>query len=240
MNDFIPSEFSDGIFYYKIYLKIMNLFPFEILLYIDASIIKKGRNPVTDYNAFIKMLEAGDMDAFDELYERYNLMLYRSAYLMTGNKYDAEDIIQETFLAAFQHISELRDKTKLKSWLFRIMINSAHRQRSKKKREISEDNMSEFIDSNDSGSFDNANELEHIPLKVDIQRYLMQMNAKRRAVIILYYYNEMTVKEIASVCNCFEGTVKSRLHKGRLELKQKMDTANSEYIYSERKDLENA
>ncbi|MGP1442393.1 MAG: RNA polymerase sigma factor [Anaerovoracaceae bacterium] len=195
---------------------------------------------MTDNNAFIKMLEAGDINAFDELYDRYNLMLYRSAYLMTGNQYDAEDIIQETFLTAFQHIKELRDKTKLKSWLFRIMINLTHRQQAKKKREISDENIVEFIDSKDFRGSDYEDEPENMMLKMDFQNYLMQINVKRREALILYYYNEMSVREIAKICNCFEGTVKSRLHKGRLELRQKINAAESEYNCKERKALNNA
>lgn len=195
---------------------------------------------MTDNNAFIKMLEAGDTNAFDELYDRYNLMLYRSAYLMTGNQYDAEDIIQETFLTAFQHIKELRDKTKLKSWLFRIMINLIHRQQAKKKREISDENIVELIDSKDFRNSDYEDNPENMLLKMDFQNYLMQINVKRREALILYYYNEMSVREIAKICNCFEGTVKSRLHKGRLELRQKINAAESEYNSKERKALNNA
>lgn len=195
---------------------------------------------MTDNNAFIKMLEAGDTNAFDELYDRYSLMLYKSAYLMTGNQYDAEDIIQETFLTAFQHIKELRDKTKLKSWLFRIMINLIHRQQAKKKREISDENIVELIDSKDFRNSDYEDDPENMMLKMDFQNYLMQINVKRREALILYYYNGMSVREIAKICNCFEGTVKSRLHKGRLELRQKINAAESEYNCKERKALNNA
>ena len=195
---------------------------------------------MTDNNAFIKMLEAGDTNAFDELYDRYSLMLYKSAYLMTGNQYDAEDIIQETFLTAFQHIKELRDKTKLKSWLFRIMINLIHRQQAKKKREISDENIVELVDSKDFRNSDYEDDPENMMLKMDFQNYLMQINVKRREALILYYYNEMSVREIAKICNCFEGTVKSRLHKGRLELREKINATESEYNCKERKALNNA
>ena len=77
-------------------------------------------------------------------------------------------------------------------------------------------------------------------MKMDFQNYLMQINVKRREALILYYYNEMSVREIAKICSCFEGTVKSRLHKGRLELREKINATESEYNCNERKALNNA
>lgn len=65
----------------------------------------------------VEAIKAGDKEAFNRLYEEYSLRLYRTAYLILGNSYDAEDVLQDTFVSAYRNMSDLKDYTKLKTWL---------------------------------------------------------------------------------------------------------------------------
>ena len=76
----------------------MNLFYFPLLLYTDASIMTGGKN--LEDKELVSRIKTGDKSAFDELYDKYHLSLYRNAYLITGRQQDAEDVLQETFLTS--------------------------------------------------------------------------------------------------------------------------------------------
>lgn len=80
-------------------------------------------------------LKEGDEASFGELYERYALLLYRTAYLILGNRADAEDVLQETLLRCYTHIGELRDKARLKYWLLTIAVRLSRGRGAKNGRE---------------------------------------------------------------------------------------------------------
>ena len=81
-------------------------------------------------------MKEGKPEAFDRLYAEYHLPLYRTALLILGNREDAEDVLQETFVTAYLHIRDLRSENGLKSWLFQILTHIAYRAGKKKSREI--------------------------------------------------------------------------------------------------------
>lgn len=165
-------------------------------------------------------LKDGDKYAFDLLYEKYKNVLFRMAYLVSGNREDAEDIVQEAFVKCYLHISELKKPEGFRPWLYQIMYRTAYRQCKKNRREITD---------KDAGSredvTDGITSLDRI-VKSETQRQVKQavdaLDFKHRAVVVLYYYNEMTAKEIAGVLACTEGTVKSRLFYARKKLKAEL------------------
>lgn len=164
----------------------------------------------------VKALQAGDKEAFDQIYDKYHLILYRSAYLILGNPYDAEDVLQETFVSAYKNIGSLREGTKLKTWLFSILKNAAYRQGKKNKRERPDEFIVEKID---QFSREEGKE-ETLAQRDQIHQALQKLSPKHREALVLYYYNDLTIQEMAQVCGTFQGTIKSRLHKARKELKK--------------------
>lgn len=159
--------------------------------------------------------------SFEKIYNDYHLMIFRSAYLMVGNRADAEDIMQETFIAAFNNINSLKNPASLKSWLYRIMTNLVIKNRRRISKEFPSEDTAEIADNavfQDSAEDVTENLLNHI----DLKRCISELSPKCREVLVLYYYSGFKVKEIADICGCFEGTVKSRLNRGRRELKEKI------------------
>ncbi|MGN0241607.1 MAG: RNA polymerase sigma factor [Candidatus Weimeria sp.] len=158
---------------------------------------------------------------FEKIYRDYHLMIFRSAYLIAGNKADAEDIMQETFIAAFKNIGTLRKPESLKSWLFKIMTNTALSIVSRRSREVPVEDSPGTVES--KTNHDTIGSVaDDLIQNIYLKRCISELDSKCREVIILYYYSGFKIKEIAEILGCFEGTVKSRLNRGRKELKEKL------------------
>ena len=188
---------------------------------------------------FITKLKEGKPEAFDRLYAEYHLPLYRTALLILGNREDAEDVLQETFVTAYLHIHDLRSENGLKSWLFQILTHIAYRAGKKKSREIPmepgslgkdqqeqvfyQDNMeSRILLAGPDAVVQPVDSAEEIQGRI-FRNALQRLDPIHREVLVLYYYDELSVKEIAKICRCLEGTVKSRLYNARKKLMKALE-----------------
>lgn len=170
----------------------------------------------------VRRMQQGDMQAFDALYERYRDDAYRLACLITGSRTDGEDLAQEAFVACAQSIGSLRDGSKFRPWLLRTLSRSAWKYCRKAKRETP---VSEFFEGETGESALSA------VLRTDEQRRLYAaldtLDEKRRVTVVLYYFDDRSVKEIAQATGVTEGTVKSRLFSARRHLRQALTDRES-------------
>lgn len=171
----------------------------------------------------IEGIKSGNKDSFDKLYEEYHLQLYRTAFLILGNKEDSEDVLQETFVSVFMNIRTLKDESKLIPWMFSILRNKAYSKYKKRQREFPDEDIYFRVDQNIQSYLE-----EDFALIFDMRNYLMKLKPKEREVLVLYYYNDFTIEEIANICKTFKGTVKSRLHRARKQMKEELN-ATSDY-----------
>jgi len=175
----------------------------------------------------VKRLKCGDKAAFDELYGAYVGKLYRMAFMITGNKSDSEDIVQETFVKCFLNRESIRDEAAFESWLCRILVRTAWRYRKKQKPDYSLEELAGTDGDHGLGDrllsdWQAASPLEEVLKKEENQRIreaVMKLDIKQRTVIVLYYFWDLPVGEIARVTGSFPGTVKSRLFQARKNLK---------------------
>lgn len=181
--------------------------------------------------ALIAQMIQGDEAVFDEIYHSYSGKLYRMAYFITGNRSDSEDILQETFVKCFLHRRELKQPERFEPWIYQILVRTAWRSEKKKKgkKELSFDGI---LDNEDDTGM--AERVQRDDKGEPLQRLLEEENAselwaavnslgvKHRTVVLLYYYNNFSTKEIAAMTGTMEGTVKSRLHKARLLLRERL------------------
>lgn len=181
--------------------------------------------------ALIAHMIRGDEAAFDEIYHSYSGKLYRMAYFITGNRSDSEDILQETFVKCFLHRRELKQPERFEPWIYQILVRTAWWSEKKKKgkKELSFDGI---LDNEDDTGM--AERVQRDDKGEPLQRLLEEENAselwaavnslgvKHRTVVLLYYYNNFSTKEIAAMTGTMEGTVKSRLHKARLLLRERL------------------
>lgn len=178
----------------------------------------------------VVQLKQGNKEAFDLLYDKYKNLAVRNAYLIIGNLSDAEDAVQEAFLISYFRINELKNHSGYKAWLMQILIRRTYRLAKKTKREFASDKVTEFhFDGIADEAMpredmtDQSSPLSKLITKEEADRVIAAVNElpiKQRIVIVLYYYNELGIEEIAAILHIRAGTVKSRLFTARNNLKQ--------------------
>ncbi|MFA9463290.1 MAG: RNA polymerase sigma factor [Velocimicrobium sp.] len=165
----------------------------------------------------VQKFQSGNLEAFDLLYERYKNQAIRAIYLITNSCYDCEDIMQEAFVKCYLHIGELKDPAQFKSWFFQILYRSAWQYLKKKSKETPTQEIAEYI--KDVKRISSLDEVLKKETKSWIRQEIEKLDVKHRSVVVLYYYNELSIAEIAKIMGCFEGTVKSRLATARKKLR---------------------
>lgn len=183
---------------------------------------QKGDNKLIDNSAELVMkLQKGDKSSFEGLFNLYKDRAIRTAYLITNNRALADDIAQEAFILCYFKIATLKDPRKFKTWFFRMLTRLAWKMSSKEKVSVPVDNIFEFAEMQEN------NLVEGEVLDKEKARSLMEavkhLGRKQKTTILLYYYNNFSVSEIAGIMGCFEGTVKSRLHAARKNLKKNIE-----------------
>ncbi len=165
----------------------------------------------------VRSMIDGNLDAFDRIMKLYQPKALRVAYLISGSYADSEDIVQETFVACYLKRQELRNPEAFKSWFYRSLARNAWKVcRKKKWEQPSEEVYGESLAAPGEILADMVMKEEESLLYDAI----MNLPVKLRTVIVLYYYNQMSIKEIARACGCLEGTVKSRLYNGKRKLRE--------------------
>ncbi|MGN0465548.1 MAG: RNA polymerase sigma factor [Lachnospiraceae bacterium] len=168
----------------------------------------------------IKLWKAGNELAFNAIYDRYKDIALRTAWLLCKNYADSEDIVQETFVLCHMHIDQLKEGMSFKSWMLKILVRNAWKSVKKAKREIPEE---EKMDSGWNWGVQGKEPLEQTLEQEEslaIGNAINQLSKKHRMIIVLYYYNDLSVREIAKIIGCMEGTVKSRLYFARKQLRE--------------------
>ena len=172
----------------------------------------------------IERWQAGDEDAFDELFHQYKKLVFKSALIISGDAREAEDILQEVFVKVWtsKHTFDC-SKGSFINWLYKITVNqSISKCRKKKISSLSLDQ----IDSG-SGIVDNRERIEpNLDRKWEYEaltKLVSQMDEKHRLVLILRYFNDLPNNAIAEILDIPIGTVKSRLHNALASLRKKWD-----------------
>lgn len=165
----------------------------------------------------VQKAKQGDMHAFELLFEGYKAKAMRTVYLMTGNPHTTEDIVQEAFTTCYLSLHTLKQPEYFKTWFFKLLTRLTWRTMKKEKGLIPTDTINEIMELADAKA--KVDIMEAVQDRNEIYSQILKLDYKLQTTIILYYYNELTVKEIAKVMGCLEGTVKSRLYTARKQLK---------------------
>jgi RNA polymerase sigma-70 factor (ECF subfamily) len=163
--------------------------------------------PVTDYGLTQRAAQ-GDMDAFEQLYQRHNRRVYSLCLRMTGNVSEAEDLSQEVFIQLFRKIGSFRGESAFTTWLHRLTVNQVlmhFRKRGVKMEQTTED-----------GETPNA-----MPVvdRIALDKAIVQLPPGYRTVFTLHDIEGHEHEEIARMLGCSVGTSKSQLHKARMKLR---------------------
>ncbi len=168
-------------------------------------------------------LQSGDLDVLGVLYERHKTSVYRTALAITHDPSAAEDILQDCFLRVYERAHLIDSSRPFQPWLYRVTVNMAYnRERRSKFLHTSFDGIVDRLSSPAHYSPERQAEMNDVRRKV--MHAISSLNINQRVVIILFYLNSLSVKEIATILECPVGTVKSRLYHGRENLRRKLET----------------
>lgn len=151
-------------------------------------------------------------DEFADYASAYQTGLYHLAYAILNNKADAQDAVSEALTKAFEHRNDLRDRSKFRPWIMKIVMSVAKTMLRKRKRSI----LTEDIDLLQSES---VTETKYS----DLLEMVMTLEPKFRIVVILYYYESFSTVEISEIMKIPEGTVRSRLTRAREKLRHMIE-----------------
>ena len=174
----------------------------------------------------------GHAGAFDEFVEHFRSKIFQYSWLMCGQREDAEEVAQETLLRVFESFSQLREPERVRSWVFRIAKNACLMKRRKSifapAQEFSLDELVQ--DSGERHKFE-LGDGSHLPddqllqseLRTTLHRAVAELPETYRAVVLLRDLEELSTEETAQILDITSDAVKTRLHRGRLALRQKLD-----------------
>ncbi|MEW9094642.1 MAG: RNA polymerase sigma factor [Clostridiaceae bacterium] len=169
----------------------------------------------------IKKAQKGDKEAFIQAIDEYMTQMYKVAKSRLDSDDDIGDAMQDTILSAYRSLKTLRKPRYFKTWIIKILINKCNNIMSKSKHIIYVDDYSKVSRDTDMGVYDSDVEEE-----LDFTETLKILNEDYRTVIVLYYVNGFTSKEISEILDEKEGTIKSRLSRARQQLKEHYMTNN--------------
>jgi RNA polymerase sigma-70 factor (ECF subfamily) len=168
--------------------------------------------------ALVERCRKGDLAAFEAIYRAHSGRLYSVACRMLGNPTDAEDLLQEIFLAAHRKLDSFRGDSALGTWLYRLAMNLCldHlRSRAAKSRQVTDaiDDEPALADAGSRRVADRAVD------RMDLERALAQLPEGCRTAFVLHDVEGLEHQEVAQILGIAEGTSKSQVHKARLRLR---------------------
>ncbi len=203
---------------------------------ISPNTVNEELNPDNEFD--IDGSEEAEVVSEDELKKRkedfdaeampHMNLLHNYAYKITGNQLDADDLLQETYLRAFRFFNKFEKGTNCKAWLFRIMKNlfiNKYRKNQKEPGKVDYDDIENFFDNIRSDKIDSTDLQEKVfsnLLDDDLTNALNSLQDDFKTVVILCDLEGLSYEEIADFVQCPIGTVRSRLHRGRKMLQQKL------------------
>lgn len=170
----------------------------------------------TEYASEVELLAAcrrQDIRAFEQLYQTHGARLKSIAYHIAGNRQDAEDAVQETFLKLYRAIGGFHGESSIGTWLCRIVINVCYDLGRKRQREVA------------PPSEDRPGPSSQVALRVTLEDALRRINPRHRMVFLLFEVEGLRHAEIASVLEVPEGTSKAWLFEAKKELKRLLTEA---------------
>jgi RNA polymerase sigma-70 factor (ECF subfamily) len=189
----------------------------------DASV--SGRMELDSDVALVRRAREGDYSAFELLFDRHRALVYRFAYQMTSRRDDAEDVVQEAFVRAYQNLHRYRDEAKFTTWLLRIVTNLCTDQArmSQRRTALEQQEAMGALDWMTIGEqLDPVQNLEEDRRKLALRKALNALPTHHRSVIVLRDIEEREYPEIASILGCTVGGAKLRVLRARRALRDRI------------------
>lgn len=181
----------------------------------------------------VNEFKEGNHAVFEELVNRHHSNIYRLVFSYLKNAHDAEEITQDTFVKAFQHLDTFRSEARFSTWLYRIAVNLSKNKLSWRKSRREQMKMSINEEDEESGLPKVRNlQASHLTMpdhQLSTKEYhrmvmdeIEKLPENFREILKLLHVNELSYEEISEVLDCKMGTVKSRIARAREELRKRV------------------
>ncbi len=186
--------------------------PLEPILQSEDTTLKVEEKPEqAEQRLLVTQALQGDEKAFGEIVDQYSALMLRTALMIVSDRDIAEDVVQDAFIQAWHHLSDLREAGALRPWLMRIVVNqciSFKRRLARTTAFVRQSLSEQEIDLTAQIADHHKGRLER---DWDLAHAIDGLPAKQRMVIVLHYYNGMTLPEMAKVLQTSENTLKKRI-----------------------------
>jgi len=167
----------------------------------------------------IEQLQNGNLEALGDLYDRYRMVVYRTTLAITGDPEAANDLLQDVFLRLHRYVGHVDRSRPLEPWLYRMATNLSYTWIKRNRRWMHQ--FEEFFDWLAGSDRNGPHEyVEREDEWREMRQALLSLPVQQRVVVVLYYLNDLSLQEISEILEVPTGTVKSRLHYGRISLRK--------------------
>lgn len=183
----------------------------------------------------VRRIQAGDTEAFDTLFRQYVTKVYRQAVHLLGNEVEAEETVQEVFLAVYEKAHTFRGASAFSTWLYRLTANAALsrlRRRKRSKETSLEEYLPHFRDDGHhlirpvvDWSQDLEKQFAHAELQQLLHEAIEQLQPLDKAVVVLSDFEDLSNRDIGEALGLSVPAVKARLHRARLCLRGRLTAA---------------
>lgn len=183
-------------------------------------------------NIYITKVLEGDRNAFAYLVDKYKTMVYSLALRLVKDREEAEEISQDAFIKAYQSLASFKGKAKFSSWLYRIVYNTAIsrlRQQPAGRVSLDEPNISDTLYLESKENYDTLSADER---KKYLEKALDSLDRDEKMFVILYYYEEKDLDEIASIAGLTKTNTKVKLFRARKKMLTVLQSYLKEEIYN--------
>ena len=174
-----------------------------------------------DDSVLVEEVRNGSPRAYEQLMERYQNQVYRIAYSYTRNKEQSLDITQNVFIKVYENLHKFRGDSQFKTWLLRITSNESQNWIKKNLRYQREEDLEPLL-SRDQAGLNQEDELLARENRTLLLHSLYELNTRYRLVVVLRYFENYSIKEIAEVLHCSDGMVKNILFRSLQKMKNNL------------------
>jgi len=180
---------------------------------------------MNDYD-LVSKIKNGDQNAFKQLFEEYQHLVFNISYRMSGNQEEAEDTTQDVFIKIFHAIGKFRGEATLSSWIYRIAVNTCLKRERRKKLEnwisleflFQEKEQLQPVSPEETP----AQQIEIAEKEQIVQKAIQSLPERQKTALILYRYENLSYEEIAAVMEISLSAVESLLHRAKDNLTKKL------------------
>lgn len=167
---------------------------------------------------YIQEVLKGNDNQFEYLVNNYKDLIFTLCLRITKDHYIAEEAAQDTFMKAYKSLAKFNGESKFSSWLYRIAYNTSLDKIKTQKRRISTETLEEYHEDYSSEHSNSVDILEQEELKTLMQASLKKINEDDAFILTLYYYEELSMREIAEIISATENSVKVKIFRSRKKL----------------------